>query len=737
VSRAEIGIRSDVYSLGALFYHLLAGQPPFPGGSWITQLYQVINADPPPLGETNPAIPKDLVQICERAMAKDPADRYADVREFEADLFLWQRGEPVRSHRTSWKRRLNRWARRRWLFLGGAALLLLSVALATWWLGRPSPAPRWELVLADDFRRAELGTDYIPQSGHWQLAEESLYGAGSGFVDLALALPAPGNLKLAVDALLPAGGGKLEIALYLDHAEHRRAGYYFGLGGDYGITAMDRAGQEVALVDTPPLAAERWYSVELTREGSRLRLRVDGEEQIDYQDPFPLGGAEMSRIRLGTYDGAVRFRRLRVYRETTPAVVSAITVGDRFLENGQVELARREYERVGRDHAGTSLADEALFKMGLCQMLSGHYDQAHACWDAVERGDSAGLFRQLAPLNRAVTFRLQGKLPEARRELGRLTRQASSSAGRFRLAAEYQQLTQAHWRQGQAAQAEALLDALQQYFPGSVWAERAALLKAHNALTELERRNRLIRFIDQYQRPGKSRHIGRQWLAGARLLLGDEAGALAELRELVREYAGLNRRFALDGALGQATILTRQGRYAEALAQRDEIRRLFPADPLAAASIASLERDVLRHRDGWPALIRRLEEEDRAAPDEDPYGLLTMGLWYRQHGPLENWRQVRERLSRCDRLELVRSLAMFQGDVSPEVFLADEDLPYSDRCHLAWLYYVDQGEFGQAVATRFHRESAPLSPDAGDAILLARRRLPETTSSKTPRVNLP
>ena len=733
-SRAEIGVRSDVYSLGALFYHLLAGQPPFPGGSWITQLYQVINADPPPLGEANPAIPRELVRVCERAMAKDPADRYPDVPEFEADLRRYQQGEPVHGRQEPW---LRRWSRRlgrhRALALGAAVLLLLAAVLAGWWRWQPQPPTRWKLLLADDFGRAEMGAGYIPQSGHWQLAEGSLHGAGSGFVDLALALPAPGNVKVEVEASLPAGGGKREIALYLDHAEHRRAGYYFGLGGDYGVTAMDRAELEVALVDSPPLDAERWYAVELTRQGSRLRLRLDGEEQIDYQDPFPLDAAEMRRIRLGTYDGEVRFRRLRVYQETTPALISAVTVGDRLLENGQMDLARREYERIVQDHPGTRLADEARFKSGLCQMLTGHYEAAHVCWSEIESRGTAGLFRQLAPLNRAVTFRLQGRLGEARRELGRLVRQDSSPAGRFRQAAEFLQLAHACWRQGQATSAESLLDEVQRYFAGTVWAERAAQIKAHNAPTETGRQERLARFVDRYRRPGKPRHAGRQWLAGCRLLHGDEAGALAELQELVGEYAGLNRRFALDGVLGQATILTRQGRYAEALAKRDEIRRLFPADPLAEASIASLERDVLQHRAGWPALIRRLEEEDRAAPDDNPYSLLTLGLWYRQHGPLEAWRRIRDRLSSCQKPEIVRSLAMFQGDEPPEDFLTAESVPYPDRCRLAWLYYIHQGEFGKAVATRFHRETAPLGPDAADAILLARRRMPELALPAPPR----
>jgi serine/threonine protein kinase len=69
-------IRADIYSLGCVLYHALAGQPPFPGTSLITQMVRHATEKPRPLKEFNPGIPDGLQQIVDWMLAKDPAQRY-------------------------------------------------------------------------------------------------------------------------------------------------------------------------------------------------------------------------------------------------------------------------------------------------------------------------------------------------------------------------------------------------------------------------------------------------------------------------------------------------------------------------------------------------------------------------------------------------------------------------------------------------------------------------------------
>jgi eukaryotic-like serine/threonine-protein kinase len=71
-----IDVRADVYSLGCVLYHALAGRPPFPDTSVISQMIRHATEMPRPLREFNPAVPDGLQQILNWMLAKDPAQRY-------------------------------------------------------------------------------------------------------------------------------------------------------------------------------------------------------------------------------------------------------------------------------------------------------------------------------------------------------------------------------------------------------------------------------------------------------------------------------------------------------------------------------------------------------------------------------------------------------------------------------------------------------------------------------------
>ena len=69
-------IRADIYSMGCMLYHILAGQPPFPDTNLLNQIVRHATEAPRPLREFNPAVPDGLQQIVNWMMAKDPAQRY-------------------------------------------------------------------------------------------------------------------------------------------------------------------------------------------------------------------------------------------------------------------------------------------------------------------------------------------------------------------------------------------------------------------------------------------------------------------------------------------------------------------------------------------------------------------------------------------------------------------------------------------------------------------------------------
>ena len=72
----QVDIRSDVFSLGAVFYELLAGHKPFEAESMHAVLFQVASKEPEPLSVANPDLPPVVARVVERALHKDPQERY-------------------------------------------------------------------------------------------------------------------------------------------------------------------------------------------------------------------------------------------------------------------------------------------------------------------------------------------------------------------------------------------------------------------------------------------------------------------------------------------------------------------------------------------------------------------------------------------------------------------------------------------------------------------------------------
>jgi WD40 repeat protein/serine/threonine protein kinase len=125
-TKGKIGRHSDVYSLGAVIYHLLTGRPPFVGETMTATLHHVLEIEVASPRLLNPRVPVDLETICLKCLEKEPQRRYATARELAEELGRFLNGEPILARPISGAQRVWRWCRRKPVL---ASLIFANLAL--------------------------------------------------------------------------------------------------------------------------------------------------------------------------------------------------------------------------------------------------------------------------------------------------------------------------------------------------------------------------------------------------------------------------------------------------------------------------------------------------------------------------------------------------------------------------------------------------------------------------------
>ena len=168
----------DLFAVGAMLYEFLTDAKPFPGDTLHSVLFKIVSDPPPDVGEVRPELPRQLTDIVNMALAKDPADRYKSAAEMANALSavratlgtqrlsktVSQRVSIDKALRAQHEAQVRKVAARRWrIAAGSAAALAVVVAIGALLLRRQTQAS--SAARASSMSTAAVGTAPVPAAG--------------------------------------------------------------------------------------------------------------------------------------------------------------------------------------------------------------------------------------------------------------------------------------------------------------------------------------------------------------------------------------------------------------------------------------------------------------------------------------------------------------------------------------------------------------------------------------------
>ncbi len=86
VQAKRVDVRSDIFSLGAVFYELMSYQKPFSAESIHATMFKVVQCEGQPLDELVPSLPRPFIEVVDKALQKEPGDRFQNAGEIARAL---------------------------------------------------------------------------------------------------------------------------------------------------------------------------------------------------------------------------------------------------------------------------------------------------------------------------------------------------------------------------------------------------------------------------------------------------------------------------------------------------------------------------------------------------------------------------------------------------------------------------------------------------------------------------
>jgi serine/threonine protein kinase/tetratricopeptide (TPR) repeat protein len=371
----ELGPASDVYSLGATLYYVLAGQPPYTGEDIGEVLKKLQDGEPPqPPQAVKPGVSSPLSAICQKAMSHRQGDRYGSPKALLQDIQRYLADEPIEAQAEPLKLRAGRWLRKHPRSIAAlAATLLVGVVSATVVavvVGLASlkiTETNEKLIMADAQREAAL-IEERKATNQAQLRHREVEQARTEEERARrLAETVTDYMVQAFESPDPHRDGRtITVAEVLKQARER-------LEGEFADDPLTKAALLVAIGRTYTGLALANDAVPLQEEALRLRSKALGDDHPQAIDAL----SQLAAARLGAgqiQEAIPLFERCLIERELTlpgddlQVLKSKANLGIAHLYNNDPQRAEPllsqawngQRDQLGDDHRDTLVSMSSL-----------------------------------------------------------------------------------------------------------------------------------------------------------------------------------------------------------------------------------------------------------------------------------------------------------------------------------------------------------------------------------------
>ncbi|NRA37070.1 MAG: protein kinase [Planctomycetes bacterium] len=405
--------KSDIYCLGACFFHMLTLHFPTWNDDidtfWEMKQAGVINKITKKESRT---IPRQLLSIAEKAMAVDPQDRYASVSDLIDDLKSYQEGRTIEAHKDGLSDVLSRVYRhnKRTVWIASLACVCALVVGYVLYVEMLKSQSQWQVYAQEDFSQSSLTElskdwqaynffDFDFQSLHtvpldektpWGIVDGKLFcNEGKKSIDgksnLTFRSDVPGDIRIEFDYTphsdnpLPLGvfiGGDNRFTGFHAHIDGKVQGGFATYLSDDG-DGMNRGLSYVMEEAVVPieLRTGQTYHYIFERDGNWVRLFIEGKAVFDIYDIDMHRGPGHQQFGFEE-SGHYTLDNLVVYSRPLAQHVSPLSVADAYFRIGDYAKALAYYRSLVQAYPGGDIHAEALYRIGRCLSQQSQHDEA-------------------------------------------------------------------------------------------------------------------------------------------------------------------------------------------------------------------------------------------------------------------------------------------------------------------------------------------------------------------------